>query len=154
MKAFGLVHSTAYADNAEKKAVRDKAIYFIHQRGAYQFLKTTLPNLFSENSRSKNPAPIKELIEKGNNFSPAALVKYYQAMKHRPDRTDVLRTTKLPVLFVMGKYDTAAPLEDVLKQCHLPEKAYIHILHDTGHMGMLEEKQTTNKLLEKFLEEI
>ena len=153
LSAFGLCHSTAYADTEEKKVVRDKAIQFIQQRGSWQFLKATLPNLFSKGSQAKIPGKIKELIERGNNFSPAALVSYYQAMKQRPDRTETLKKSRFPVLFIMGKYDEAAPLDDVLKQCHLPEKSYIHILHHTGHMGMLEEAETTNRLLEKFLED-
>jgi pimeloyl-ACP methyl ester carboxylesterase len=137
LRAFGLDHSTAYADSEEKKVIRDKAIQFIQQHGSWQFLKATLPNLFSKGSQAKIPGKIKELIDAGNNFSPAALVSYYQAMKQRPDRTETLKNSRVPVLFIMGKYDEAAPLDDVLKQCHLPEKSYIHILHHTGHMGML-----------------
>jgi pimeloyl-ACP methyl ester carboxylesterase len=57
----------------------------------------------------------------------------------------------VPVLFIMGKYDNAIPLEDGLKQCHLPEKSYIHILHQSGHMGMLEEPEKCNLLLKNFL---
>jgi hypothetical protein len=51
----------------------------------------------------------------------------------------------------MGKYDTAIPLEDGLKQCHLPEKSYIHILHKSGHMGMIEEAEESTRFLEEFL---
>jgi hypothetical protein len=51
----------------------------------------------------------------------------------------------------MGKYDIAVPIEDGLKQCHLPEISYIHILHESGHMGMLEETETSNSILEKFI---
>jgi pimeloyl-ACP methyl ester carboxylesterase len=72
-------------------------------------------------------------------------------MMQRPDRTDVLRQTNVPVLFVMGKYDAAVPMEDSLKQCHLPQKSYIHILDQSGHMGMLEEPDNCNHILEEFL---
>ena len=44
---FGLFHSTAYADNEEKKAIRRKGIDFIKEHGAFEFLKNTTPNLFS-----------------------------------------------------------------------------------------------------------
>jgi hypothetical protein len=42
-------------------------------------------------------------------------------------------------------------LEDGLKQCHLPENSYIHILHRSGHMGMLEETENSNRILDEFL---
>ena len=53
----------------------------------------------------------------------------------------------------MGKYDTAVPVEDSLKQCHLPEKSYIHVLRQSGHMGMLEETDKCSLALKEFLQD-
>jgi hypothetical protein len=53
----------------------------------------------------------------------------------------------------MGKYDNAVPFQDGLQQCHLPEKSYIYVLRNSGHMGMLEEKEKCNEILDKFLME-
>jgi pimeloyl-ACP methyl ester carboxylesterase len=153
ISALGLFHSTSYADSDEKKATRQKGIEFIKKNGAFEFIKTSTPNLFSEDFRDKNPEFTGEYISTLNNFSPEALVKYYQSMMQRPDRTDVIRKAKVPVLMIMGKYDVAVPLNDGLKQSHLPEKVYIHILRQSGHLGMLEEPATTNRILEKFLTE-
>ena len=154
VSAFGLFHSSPYADSEEKKAIRRKGIEFINQHGAFEFLKTSTPNLFSQQTKDENPELITEFIAGLNNFSPAALVSYYEAMMQRPDRSKMLQKATVPVLFIMGKYDNAVPLEDGLKQCHLPEKSYIYILRNSGHMGMLEEKEKCNEILEKFLLEI
>jgi pimeloyl-ACP methyl ester carboxylesterase len=151
VSAFGLFHSTAFADSEEKKAVRRKGIEFIEQHGAYEFIKTTTPNLFSEYSKIHIPNSIQEFIQQQHNFSPAALVYYYKAMMARPDRAHVLQNAAVPVLFIMGKYDNAAPPADMLKKCRLPEKSYIHILQNAAHMGMIEEKEKCNEILEKFL---
>lgn len=153
VSAFGLFHSTAYPDNEEKKATRRKGIEFINQHGAFEFLKTTIPNLFSQKTKNENPEIINEFIESLHNFSGPALVSYYESMIKRPDRTEMLQKATVPVLFIMGKYDNAVPLEDGLKQCHLPEKSYIYILQNSGHMGMLEEKEKSNEILDKFLRE-
>ena len=88
-----------------------------------------------------------------NNFSDSALVSYYDAMMQRPDNTELLKTTALPVLFVMGEFDNTIPLQDGLKLSLLPEKSYIHVLHQSGHLGMLEEEEKSNQLLYKFLSE-
>lgn len=154
VSAFGLFHSSAFADSEEKKATRRKGIEFIQQRGAFEFLKTVTPNLFSPITKDEKPELIDKQVARLNNFSPTALVSYYKAMIHRPDRTGILRKATVPVLFIMGKYDVAIPVEDGLKQCQLPEKSYIHILHQSGHMGMLEEPEISNRFLEEFLLEI
>jgi len=151
LSAFGLFHSSAFADSEEKKATRRKGIEFINKNGAFEFLKTATPNLFSQVSKDEKPELIDEQLSLLHNFTPASLVSYYEAMIKRPDRTNVLLNATVPVLFIMGKYDVAVPMEDGLKQCHLPEKSYIHILHKSGHMGMLEEIDKSNEVLETFL---
>lgn len=154
VSAFGLFHSSAFADTEEKKATRQKGIDFIRQHGAFEFLKTATPNLFAPLTKEERPQLIEEQIATLHNFLPDSLVSYYQAMMARPDRTMELKNAKVPVLFILGKYDVAVPLEDGLKQCYLPEKSYIHILQKSGHMGMLEENDTCNGILEKFLLDI
>lgn len=151
LEALGLFHSTAYADSEEKKDIRSKGIDFIRKHGAFEFLKNTSPNLFSPFSKSENQKLIDDFIGSLNNFSADVLVSYYEAMMKRPDRTAILKDSKFPVLFIMGKYDNAVPLEDGLKLCHLPEKSYIDILKKSGHMGMIEEPSESNSALEKFL---
>ena len=58
------------------------------------------------------------------------------------------------MLFIAGEHDNAVPLNDILKQCHLPGKSYFHVLKKSGHMGMLEQPTDTAQILEEFLLEI
>lgn len=153
LSSFGLFHSSSFADTEEKKGIRRKGIEFIKEHGAYEFLKIATPNLFSQRSKNELQGLISQFVQGLNNFSPESLVLYYESMIKRPDRTIILKKTSLPVLFVMGEQDNAIPLQDVLKQCHMPENSYIHILHQSGHMGMLEEIDKSNRLLEKFFSE-
>jgi pimeloyl-ACP methyl ester carboxylesterase len=153
LSSFGLFHSSAFADTEEKKATRRKGIEFIKEHGAFEFLKTATPNLFSQQTKDEMPGLIGEFVESLNNFSPESLVSYYESMIKRPDRTAILKKTKMPVLFILGEFDNAIPLQDGLKQCHLPEQATINILHRSGHMGMMEETDKSNRLLEEFLSE-
>ncbi|HET9278773.1 MAG TPA: alpha/beta hydrolase, partial [Flavitalea sp.] len=151
VNAFGLFHSSAFADSEEKKETRKKGIEFIKQHGPFAFLKTATPNLFSPHSKEQMPNAIDEFIESLKGFSGDALISYYQAMMKRPDRIAVLKNTKSAVLFIAGEHDNAIPLTDVLKQCHLPEKSYFHLLKKSGHMGMMEETEKANRILEEFL---
>jgi pimeloyl-ACP methyl ester carboxylesterase len=154
VSGFGLFHATAYADTEEKKAARQKGIEFINKNGSFEFLKTTTPNLFSTESKQDKPQLIEEQLAGMDNFSAPALVSYYKSMMQRPDHTEQLRNSRVPVLFIMGETDPAAPLKDCLEQCHLPENSYIHVLRHSGHMGMLEQPVESNIALEKFLQEI
>ena len=151
LDAFGLIHSTAFADNEEKKSSRKKGIEFIKQYGAFEFLKTITPNLFSPDSQLQIADSINKHISNLAGFSPDSLIAYYHAMMQRPDRTDILKNTDKPVLFIAGTFDIAVPIEDSLKQCHLPVQCHFHVLKKSGHMGMMEEPEKINRFLEEFL---
>ena len=149
LSGFGLLHSSAYADDEAKIATRKKAISFIELNGTSAFLKTTIPNLFYNAVKSKDV--IKTLIEKGNSFAPEVLIQQYDAMIARPDTTSILKTFNSPILFIIGEHDKAIPFEHSLQQSHQPQNAYVHILRHTGHMGMKEEPDLVNKYLGEFL---
>jgi pimeloyl-ACP methyl ester carboxylesterase len=151
LQGFGLFHSSAFADSEEKKDTRRKGIDFIRSNGALPFIKTATPNLYAPQSKEQHPEWIEEHIALASGLTEAALIHYYESMMVRPDRTDILKNTKLPVLFIFGSFDQAILLEDGLKQCHLPQMAVIHILEQAGHMGMIEMPAASNNHVLNFL---
>jgi pimeloyl-ACP methyl ester carboxylesterase len=150
LTSFGLMHSTAYPDSAEKKRIRLKAINTIEIYGADTFIKTTVPNLFAKKFKEEHPDQINTLIANAH-FAKEALQQYYSAMMNRPDKTNVLRGSKVPVLFIIGEEDTAIPLNDILRQTSLPQQSYIHVLENVGHMGMWEATEKVNEYLLEFI---
>jgi pimeloyl-ACP methyl ester carboxylesterase len=153
LTAFGLIHSTAFADSEEKKKTREKSIALIEEYGVMAFLKNTIPNLFGAKFKAAHPEKVSALIEAGSAFSKEALQQYTRAMMLRPDRTHVL-SNRLPVIFVIGTEDVAAPPDDVIKQASLPNISYIHVLQDIGHMSMWEAPEKLNQQLLAFLSEL
>lgn len=152
LNGLGLFHSSAYADDENKKAIRRKGIAFIKENGAQAFLKTSIPGLFAD--APKNNAAIQLLIRQASRFSPDTLVQYYEAMMARPDRTDLLKTAAFPLLFIIGRLDAAVPYEHSMQQVQLPALTHISILQSSAHMGMLEEKEKSLQALVNFLQAI
>jgi len=152
LDGFGLFHSSAFADNEEKKQTRTKAIDFINEKGSNVFLKTSTPGLFTKEFAEKYPERINELIEKDKKFTAEALVQYYKAMIARPDRTNVLKIFSKPILFIIGEHDMAIPLESSLQQCYLPVQSHVNLLEKSAHMGMWEETEKCNQILLQFLQ--
>jgi pimeloyl-ACP methyl ester carboxylesterase len=151
LKSLGLLHSTAYPDSEEKKTARKKSISFIQKHGAAEFIKQSAPNLFSDHTKKYYPELVEELIKRYDNFNPAALVFYYDAMMQRPDRTSLLRDFKGSILFIIGENDNAVPLAHSLQQSYIPELSYIHILENVGHMGMWEAPTDVTQFLTAFI---
>lgn len=152
LTAIGLFHSTAYADSEEKKLTRVKNMAFIESQGTFEYLKQSTPLLFSDGFSKANSETVFELIEKYQSFDPLALVAYLEAMKQRPDRTVLLKEFIKPILFIIGQQDNVIPFADSMEICHMPSLSYIHILENAGHMGMIEDVQQSNSILQNFLQ--
>jgi len=94
---------------------------------------------------------LNNLINQFSYISTETCVFYYEAMISRSDKTNVLKSTALPVLFVIGEDDIAAPMSDVLQQVPLPTVSFVHILKNVGHMSMVEAPGKLNKILIDYL---
>ncbi len=154
LNAFGFVHSTAFTDSEEKKQNRLHGIQMIENYGCYAFVKSTTPNLFTQKFKDENVAAINKLVEQGKSFNKKALQQSYYAMMNRNDSTALLKNSKIPVLFIAGNQDTVVPVNDVLKQVHIPEIAYFHLLNNVSHMGMWEAAQKVNEYVEDFINDV
>ncbi|WMJ71763.1 alpha/beta hydrolase [Cytophagaceae bacterium ABcell3] len=149
LKGICLFHSSAFADTNEKKEARNKTISFIKKHGVNAFADSFVAPLFSLDNR-KEPY-VTEVNKMVKNTAPQSIMAAAAAMRDRPDRTHVLKAIDAPVLFIAGKEDNAAPLEKILQQCTLPKESFLHVLSDTGHMGMFEKEQETVGCLQAFL---
>jgi pimeloyl-ACP methyl ester carboxylesterase len=152
VNGIGLVHSTCYADTEEKKQARSKSIEFIEQNTAAEFIKATIPNLFGDAFKKEQPNEVNALIERGRNFTKEHLIAYYSAMMARPDRTHVVKQTKVPVLYFIGNDDKAVNPADALQQAGLPQICQVQLVEGIAHMGMWEAADALNTSLKEFLQ--
>lgn len=152
LKALGLFHSTAFADPPAKQEARLKNIDFLAKHGSASFLATSTPNLFAEGNRSRLKPSIDQLIQANSYIPEKALIAFTEAMRVRPDRRNILQGLKIPVMFIIGKEDQAVPYTDTMQQVYLPDLSYIHILKQSGHMGMLEENEKSTRAILQFLQ--
>ncbi len=150
LTGIGFFHSTAYADNAEKKVLRKKAIDFIEKNGGESFLQTSLPGLFHQPDHHLDS--IQTILRDAETIDKSTLIQYYRAMMDRPDRTHLLKNTEIPVLYIAGLHDQATPCMHAVQQSVLPYFSEIHILRASGHMGMIEEPTASAQILSKFLD--
>lgn len=154
LRGLVLCHSTAFPDSEEKKQARLKSIDFLDTHGTAAYLSTTTANLFAPGNREKMAAVINELATSNAYIGKATMIAFLRAMMNRPDRRAVLETSPCPVLFLLGLHDQAVSYEQSLKLVHLPRLSYIHVLRESGHMGMLEEPEKTNQYLKEFLDQL
>ena len=152
LKAIGLFHSTAFADDEEKKLTRNKTISFIQKHGVDKFVESFVPPLFSEQHRVEQIALIEALIHLGKKSSKNGMVAFTAAMRDRKDRFGLWKTFPGPKLMIAGELDGAVKIE--VSRQHQPFASHYHELLGTCHMGMFEETEKTLGMLREFLKDI
>jgi hypothetical protein len=148
---LGMFQSTAYADNVEKKEQRKKAIQFVKKYGASAILKESLSSNCTEKWKIDHLDEFHQLQSSLNQFSDNTITQYYQLMTSRPDRSNIIKNANYPILYVIGQHDLAIPFSQSMKECHLAKETFVHILNESAHLGMREESETSNRLLQSFL---
>ncbi|WP_035483792.1 alpha/beta fold hydrolase [Algoriphagus marincola] len=148
IKGIGLFHSTAFADDAGKKQMRNRTIQFLKKFGAEKFVSSFVPPLFSEKHREEFASEIEQATEQAKQSSLEGLIAFTEAMRDRKDRYDVLKSFQGPKLMIAGTEDGAVKIESSRRQ----KEAFSHYyeLEGTGHMGMIEEKERTLNLVKGF----
>lgn len=135
---LGLINSTAYPDSEQKKDNRRQSIQIMKKYGGLPFLKTVIPNLFSEDFKSKNIGVIEQMLLKAENFQTLALQQYYSMMLTRIDRRQILKDLAVPILFICGEKDNSFPITDIFEQVSLPSIAQVELIPEAAHMSFLE----------------
>lgn len=147
---LALFHSTALPDTDEKKANRDKNQDFVRRHGVGKFMDSFIRPLFAPANRDTMREQ-RELLEAIGRATPETTVLGgLEAMKNRPDRTEVLRAATFPVLFIAGKDDVAVSTESLLPQLALPTQSHALLLSNVGHLGYLEAPEPTRRALLNF----
>lgn len=152
IKAIGLLHSTAFGDDEEKKEMRNRTLAFLKKHSAVKFVTSFVPQLFPEHRRIELAEAMEQAIEDGKRSSLEGLLSYTVAMRDRKDRMEVLQHYLGPKLLLAGTLDGAVKIESSRAQ----QEAYTHYveLEGVGHIGMVEEKEKTLSVVQDFVCEV
>jgi len=155
VKGLCLFHSTALADTEEKKKMRDKTVDFLERNGMPAFSENFVPSLFYEKKRQALQPAIEQAMQIANGTHLSTAIEVTKAMRDRKDRTQVLKDSNYPIMFIAGKEDQAVPFDTLKEQFWLPQvSTHIQALPETGHMGMFEKEAETLEGLKGFIRSV
>lgn len=141
LKGLSLVHSTAAADNDEKKEARRKSIALIEKGGKDAFIRQMVPALFSKAFKEGKPDVLEQEIERGLQLDGKSMVAFYNAMINRPARITTLEKASYPIQWIFGEEDTIVPPEKVMQQSTLADVNFVSVYSGCAHMSMLEDPE-------------
>lgn len=148
---LGLFHSHPYSDSKEKQVNRYKSIDFIDAHGHELFAKKLIPVLFKTGFSGSNTHLVNKMVFRASRFPAEGFKNALKAMAERKNNPEVLEQISVPLLIILGKLDTTLDFETMMKQTTLSALTDVHILENTGHMGMFSARKETQKIISNFI---
>jgi pimeloyl-ACP methyl ester carboxylesterase len=149
LKGFCIFHSHCFADSPEDQENRNRTIAVV-KADKFNFIAEFIPGLFPPEVQQKFDKQIRKLIKRASAMPKEGIIAALEGMKIRPDRTDLLKNTKLPVLFILGLKDAKAPVGRLWDMISLPCHSESLILKEVGHMGYIESPSETLTAIRQF----
>lgn len=149
LKGLVLFHSHCFADSAQEKKNRTRTVEVV-RADRFGFIAAFIPGLFPEETRAEFRKEIDALVNRAKEISKEGIVAAIKGMRERKDQSEMLRSTKLPVLFILGMKDPKAPVSRFWEMISLPGISESLILRDCGHMGYIEAPEITLKAVRHF----
>ncbi len=150
LSGYCLFHSTCFADTEEKKLNRDREIHLVRCNKKHQIIQVNMPKGFADVNLESLAPQIERAKKLALENSDEGIVALLNGMKQRPDRTAVLKDTRLPLLLIGGMMDNYIPPEEFEKLVDLAPHASVLRLEHSGHMGFIEEPEPAAQAIRKM----
>jgi pimeloyl-ACP methyl ester carboxylesterase len=133
VRGLFLAGARAGADDAKRRAGRDKAIATLRERG----IEAWLP------SAPAHPPPERTLEE---------LIRATEALRDREDSTDLVARFERPLWIVVGDADPFLPVDEAREVVESAPNGRLEVFEGVGHFPNTERPDRFNELLREFLE--
>jgi len=151
LQAACLFHSTPFADDDERKEIRNQIIKAINAGKRVLLAKEHVEKTFAIDNRAKYVQEIGFLKIIAVNTTNEGTIAVLEGMKKRKDHSATFLKTDVPILWILGAKDNFISI-DVKDKIAIPKLSEVIILKDSGHQGLIEELETSISVIKKFFE--
>ena len=128
-----LAGARAGADSAERRAARNEGIRKLREEG----VEAWAPN-------APAPPPPERTVDE--------LVRTLEALRDRPDATDVVRGFPGPLWIAVGDADPFLPVDEAREIAASAPNGRLELFEGTGHFTNVEQPERFNELLREFVD--
>ncbi len=148
LSGMGLIATQAVADSREQRAGRYATAEKVLAQGVTD-VADMMPLIVTSDLELRSR--LHQLILQA---SPQGIVGTLRGMAERPDFSPFLPEIQVPAQIVAGENDRGIPLERSLEMERLLPNAHLTVIHEAGHMVMLEAPQATAEAVNHLFESV
>jgi pimeloyl-ACP methyl ester carboxylesterase len=150
LAGLGLISSQTWADTDEARAGRRAMIEKVRREGAAVAAQAAIPKLFAPENSSR-PELIQFPTDGAERAGVAGITWALEAMARRPDRTNIFKSLRVPVLVLHGRQDKFIPADRAREMAKLPSNARYVEIQEAGHATPIEAPRQVAEALEDLV---
>jgi 3-oxoadipate enol-lactonase len=146
-----LADTRAEADGVQARAGRAVTLATLERGGAAEVIAAMLPKLLAPKTlteRAEEVTRVRTMLEAAD---PLAMTDATLRLRDRPDRSPLLASIRCPVLVMGGAEDVLTPVDEMRGLAARVPGARFAVIEGAGHLASLEQPQSFNAELTRFL---
>ena len=151
VRALVLADTRAAADTDEGKQKRDELIALARREGPSAVANRQITGLIGRSTREKQPELVNQIRTMMAGESVEGIVGALQAMRERPDSTDLLAGIDVPTLVIVGEEDVVTPVKEARAMAAAIRGCRLEVIPEAGHLSNLERPAAFNAALSDFV---
>ena len=154
VQALLLADTKAGADPEPARANRLRIADAVEARGSAVLVEEVLPALLGQTTADTRPDVVDSVRAMVEQAPPPAAAWAQRAMAARPDSFDVLASTDVPALVVVGAEDLLSPLDDARAMADALPQGRLVVLEGAGHLSAVETPDAFAGAVREWLSEL
>jgi pimeloyl-ACP methyl ester carboxylesterase len=148
LTALALLGARADADAAERRSARAGTIELICSEGPAGLWEDMRPKLFPDSAPERVVERAKQIALEQD---PDELVAAVEAIRDRPDSSELVASLRIPVLIAVGEQDAFVSVEEARATAASARDGRLHVFEGAGHLASMDRPDEFNRVLEDFL---
>lgn len=148
LEGLVLAGARAGADSPERRAGRAATIELVRTHGTAGLWGDMAPKLFPDTAAV-------DVVERARAIAleqdPDGLVAAIEAIRDRPDSTDLLESLSVPVLVAVGELDPFLSVDEAREMAATARDGDLHVFEHAGHLPSMARAREFNRMLADFL---
>jgi 3-oxoadipate enol-lactonase len=150
VRGLVLADTRATADTSDAASKRLELIELARHRGVPAVVERQLPGLIGKTTREKHP----DLVDRVRGMvrtNVDGITGALDAMRTRPDSSEMLATIDVPTLIVVGEEDAITPVKEARAMHSAIPNSRFEVVPGAGHLSNLERPSAFNTALSDFV---
>jgi pimeloyl-ACP methyl ester carboxylesterase len=151
LSGYCLFHSHPFADSEEVIMKREREIILVMAGKKFLMYPENIKRMFADTNAERFAEQLEQSKKIASGISPEGIIAVLKGMMARPSRLKLMEEGRVPCLWILGAMDNYIPCDTMKGKVRLPANAELIVLDETGHLGFIEEKEKSARILTDFI---